>query len=145
MRFLSVSKDGGPRSNTTAYWLAEIKSLFSVALLRFTEKDREEYHSHAFDSISWVLRGSLTENHLDGRVQRHHAGLTPVVTSKSTFHRVEADSTSWVLTFRGPWVRFWNEMTPDGKLVTLTHGRKEVGWIWFKPRDFREYKAPNFQ
>ena len=35
MKFLSVSKDGGPDSTVTAYWLVEMKGLFSVALLRF--------------------------------------------------------------------------------------------------------------
>jgi hypothetical protein len=33
MNFLNKTKDGGPESTVWAYWLIEIKSLFSVALL----------------------------------------------------------------------------------------------------------------
>lgn len=130
MKLFSVSKDGGPKSKVLAFWLTEIKPLFSVALMRFTAESRDEFHSHAFDSVSWVLKGKLTEEHLDGRVERHEPSITPVVTAKSTFHRVKADTVTWVLTFRGPWAKTWFERTPEGKLVTLGYGRKIINWTW---------------
>ncbi len=130
MKLFSVSKDGGPKSNVWAFWLAEIKPLFSAALLRFTDKSRDEYHSHAFDSVSWVLSGALTEEHMDGRVERHFPSWRPVVTAKSTFHRVAADGVTWVLTLRGPWARTWLEYNSDYcKLTTLGHGRKVLSRV----------------
>lgn len=125
MKLFSVSKDGGPKSQVYAFWLAEIKPLFSAALMRFTKHSRDEFHSHAFDSVSWVLKGALTEQHLDGRVDRHKASIKPVVTAKSTMHKVTADSVTWVFTLRGPWAKTWqeyNELT--NTLTTLSSGRK---------------------
>lgn len=127
MKFLSRRKDGGPKSTVTGYWLAEIKSLFSVALLRFGNGSREEYHSHAFDSVSWVLRGRLLEEHIDGNTDKHSPSLRPVVTRRSTFHRVFSIGTTWVLTFRGPWSRHWEEYDPNKhEFITLSDGRERV-------------------
>ena len=128
-RFLNIGKDGGPESNVTGYWLAEIKSLFSVALLRFDDGSRDAYHSHAFNCISWVLTGKLEERHLEldhtERVDNHTPSLRPVITRRSTFHRVISRGTTWVLTFRGPWSKEWHEYDPhEGKYTTLTFGRK---------------------
>jgi hypothetical protein len=127
MQFLKVSKDGGPESRVWAYWLFEIKRLGSVALLRFENGSRDAFHSHAFNSISWVLSGELLEFHLDGRVESHKPGWRPIRTLRSTFHRVTSFGRTWVLTFRGPWAPKWSEFLPDeGRFVDLVHGRKEV-------------------
>ena len=139
MKLFSFSKDGGPKSNVLGLWFIEAKSLFSAALLRFSDKSRDEFHSHAFDSLSWVLSGSLTEQHLDGRMQRHHPSIKPVVTAKSTFHRVAADDVTWVFTLRGPWDKTWFERTPEGRLNILGWGRRllaskctSLGWNGLK-------------
>lgn len=127
MKFLSIGKDGGPQSTVTGYWLAEVKRLLSVVLLRFDDGSRDEYHSHAFDSLNWVIRGEVEENHLDGRRVRHRPSWRPVVTRRSTFHRVVSNGTTWVFSIRGPWSRTWQEYDPDeGSYSTLTHGRIEV-------------------
>lgn len=139
-RLLTVTKDGGEESRVWAYWLFAWKALFSVGLLRFEDGTRDAYHSHAFDCVSWVLSGKLVEEHRDrtviweGRkchlVDLHEAGLRPVVTRRSTYHRVRSIGRTWVLTFRGPWSRTWREALPNGHggytERTLTHGRKEV-------------------
>jgi len=81
MKLFSISKDGGPKSNVWALWLAEIKP--------------------------------------------HEASWHPVVTAKSTFHRVAADGVTWVFTLRGPWAKTWQEYNAPNKLLTtLTHGKK---------------------
>lgn len=127
-------KDGGPASKVTGYWLIEWKRFFSVALLRFDDGSAEHFHNHAFNSISWLLSGRLKEEHLaDGSYlyhnwfQNHRPGLKPVITKRSTFHRVFSNGTTWVLTFRGPWAKFWNQYSPkDKSYTTLTNGRKRV-------------------
>jgi hypothetical protein len=141
MKFLTTTKDGGAESTVWAHTLIEIKSLFSIILLRFEDGSRDAYHSHAFDCISWVLKGLLIEQHRDcqfrgGRwlykvVDFHWPSWRPVITRRSTFHMVRSAGRTWVLTFRGPWSKTWKEARPDGEggyshEVTLTHGRKEV-------------------
>lgn len=129
MKFLSLSKDGGPESHVWAYWLFEIKWLGSIVLLRFEDGSRDAYHSHAFNSVSWVLKGDgLIEHHDNskGKVDFHQPSLLPVVTRRSTFHKVVSVGRTWVLSLRGPWAKTWREYTADGEKV-LTNGRVEVG------------------
>lgn len=143
MKFLDVTKDGGPDSTVWAHWLIEIKGLFSIVFLRFEDGSRDAYHSHAFNSISWVLRGFLIETFFprcvkEGRCKEiteacsplvhlcHFPSVFPVVTRRSTTHKVTSEGRTWVLSLRGPWSKEWREILPDGKVVTLTHGRKEV-------------------
>jgi hypothetical protein len=127
MKLFSIGKDGGPESTVTGYWLAEMKSLFSAVLLRFSDGSRDSYHSHAFHSVNWVIRGRVVEHHLDGRKVIHAPSWRPVVTRRSTFHRVVSEGTTWVLSLRGPWSRYWQEYDPnEDVLINLTHGRKEV-------------------
>ena len=121
---LDTGKDGGPKSKVDGFWLIRIKSLFTVAVLRFDRGSREAFHSHAFNSISWVLKGRLREVMRDGREQYHHAGLRPIITKRETFHKVYGiHAKNWVLTFRGPWSKTWQEIDEQGDLVTLTHDR----------------------
>jgi len=127
MKLFKAGKDGGPKSTVTGYWLAEIKSLFSAVLLKFEDGSRDEYHSHAFDCVSWVLRGKVVEHMLDGRTRTYGPSLRPVVTTRDTFHRVVSEGTTWVLSFRGPWAATWQEFIPkDNRFVTLRSGRQEV-------------------
>jgi len=128
MRAFFKGKDGGPESTVTGYWLVEMKRLLSVALVRFDGQSREAFHTHAFDAVSWVLRGSLTETFIDGRVVKHKPSLLPFVTKRSDFHKVDSDApVSWAITFRGPWVRKWREFIPASqRFLTLTSGRKIV-------------------
>lgn len=127
MKLFYKGKDGGADSNVFGYWLVEIKSLFSIALLRFENGTREAYHSHAFNCISWVLKGKLEEIHKDGTVEWHTPGLFPVITKRDTFHKVFSHGRTWVLTFRGPWAKYWNEKIGED-VITLTHGRKKIGF-----------------
>ena len=128
MKLFARRKDGGGESTVTGYWLIEVKSLFSICLLRFDGASREAFHNHAFNCFSWVLKGELIENFLDGRERQHPASWRPFVTRRTDFHKVSSvQGSTWVLSFRGPWASRWREWRPlEGRLVTLTHGRREV-------------------
>lgn len=127
MKFLSSSKDGGPESTVTAYWLFEIKWLCSIALLRFDQGSRDVFHNHAFNSISWLLSGQLREVFVGTGARNYLPSIFPIFTYRNTMHKVFGVSPrSWVLTFRGPWSRRWNEYHPNQETTTLTHGRQEV-------------------
>lgn len=135
MKFLRVAKDGGPKSTVTGYWLIEIKWLFSIVLLRFADGSRDEFHSHAFNSLNWVLKGRVEEQFLGPRPDRlpriirwFRRSLWPVYTRRKHFHRVVSHGTTWVFSIRGPWSKTWREFDPKtGEFTTLGHGRVTVG------------------
>lgn len=125
MKFFAKRKDGGPESTVTGYWLAEIKSLFSVVLLRFDDGSRDAYHSHAFHSLNWIIKGQVKEELLDGELHEYRPSVLPIFTSRERFHKVVSKGTTWVFSIRGPWVDTWQELNSKG-FQTLTHGRKVV-------------------
>lgn len=126
MKFFKCAKDGGPESTVTGYWLFEIKRFASVALLRFDDGSRDVYHSHAFASLNWVLKGCVLE-HTQADVRPHRPSFWPILTRRSTFHKVVSDGTTWVLSLRGPWSKRWLEYDPKTRTeTTLEQGRKVV-------------------
>jgi hypothetical protein len=132
VKFLRYAKDGGPESNVAGLFIVEIKQLFSIVLLHFGPGSRDAYHSHAFNSVSWVLKGRLDEHHYDASIWPkapaiHTPSVRPVITRRSTFHRVFSVGHTWVFSFRGPWSKTWREWLPaEQRFVTLAHGRKVV-------------------
>lgn len=126
MKILSISKDGGKESTCWGYWLIEIKALFSIVLLQFVGASRECYHSHAFNSISWLLKGELTEYFQDGSSKVYKPSILPIITKREPQHKVSSKETSWVISFRGPWKNVWKETTAQEGQYLLTHGRKRV-------------------
>jgi hypothetical protein len=127
VKLFSFGKDGGSESTVSGLFFVEIKSLFSIAVLRFAEGSRDAYHDHAFNSISWVLSGALIEHHLNGAVTTHFPSIRPIITRRNTFHKVVSFDTTWVFTLRGPWAAHWHEFLPhQQEQITLTHGRKVV-------------------
>lgn len=132
MKFFKRMKDGGQESRVEGFWLIESKRLFSIVLLHFSHGSRDAYHSHAFNSISWLLRGGLIEDRMlnDGInfVSVFKPSLRPIVTTRDNLHQVRSNGGTWVLSFRGPWAMMWREYLPkEKKFITLTHGRKVVG------------------
>ena len=125
MKFFTKSKDGGPESPVDAYFLFEIKSLCTVALLRFNPGSREALHTHAFNALTWFISGSLVEQDADGSHHIYRRKWLPKLTRRTKNHRVIADRTSWCFTIRGPWSSTWTEDTETHHTV-LTHGRKIV-------------------
>lgn len=139
MKFLSKAKDGGPESTVTGYWLVEIKKLFSVVLLKFEDGSRDAYHSHAFNSLNWVLSGRVVEDLMHsngvsipgGHRREHVPSALPVITRRDDLHQVKSEGTTWVLSLRGPWADTWLEWIPNKhKWQKLTHGRRIIKeWV----------------
>lgn len=127
MKLFSKGKDGGPESTVTGYWLIEWKRLFSIVLLKFEGASREAYHNHAFNSVSWLLKGELMEYTRgdDPNCILYSPHIVPIRTYRETLHKVNSNGISWVLSFRGPWVDSWNEITEVGE-QTLVSGRKII-------------------
>lgn len=130
MRFFTKVKDGGPKSPVDAYVLIEIKLLFSIMLLRFNHGQREAYHSHAFNALTWFICGDMWEQTQSDKPQHvgmkeYYRSLIPKFTPRNLIHKVISHGTSWCFTIRGPWEDQWIEHDSSG-ITTLTHGRKIV-------------------
>lgn len=133
MKLFKKMKDGGAESTVTGYWLIEIKSLFSIVLLKFEGKSRDAYHTHAFNCLNWLLSGKLHEKTVgvDGTQYdywEYVPSFWPFIIKREDFHKVDSIApASWVLSFRGPWVKSWEEYLPsEGRFRVLTNGRIEV-------------------
>lgn len=133
MRLFYSGKDGGPESKVWGFWLIEWKRLFSVAVLRFEDGSRDAYHNHAFNALSWVLKGNLIEGvfDLENKTTRWHTSYrpstVPIWTPRNRMHQVTSNGRTYVLTFRGPWTKTWKEYVPAyDRILTLTNGREIV-------------------
>lgn len=130
MKIFNKSKDGGKESNVDAYFLFEIKGFISVALLKFNEGTRENFHSHAFDAFTWFICGEMEEERVVDNsiiVKKYKRSILPKFTSKDNLHRVKAIKPSWCFTLRGKWDDTWYEYNESqNKKIVLTHGRKVV-------------------
>jgi hypothetical protein len=138
-RLFYVKPDGGKDSGVTAYFLIEWKVLFSIGILHFKKGSREAYHTHAFNALTWWLKGKVTEaklnagfksngeliNKSEDITQEYKPSLIPKFTSRSNFHKVIAHEDTYALTFRGSWRNTWVEFKTN-KIINLTHGRKEI-------------------
>lgn len=134
MKFFQTAPDGGKDSGVTGFFVIEIKSLFSIVFLRFKKGTREALHSHAFNAVTWWLKGKVEEHRMFDRTRPHWANIhtylpswIPKITKRDNIHKVVALEETWALSFRGPWTDRWTEYHPStGKFVTLTHGRRVV-------------------
>jgi hypothetical protein len=135
--FFVKRSDGGNDSGVTVYFLIEWKILFSIGILHFKKGSREAYHNHAFNALTWWLKGLVTESKLNaiftgGTVIKYEditkdfkPSLYPKYTSRDNFHKVIAHEDTYALTFRGSWKDTWNEFK-NGKIINLTYGRVEI-------------------
>lgn len=126
MKIFKSSHDGGKDSGVTGFWIIECKSLFSIVILRFSKGSREAYHSHAFNALTWWLKGEVNEEFENGQITKNwKPSIIPKLTKRNNFHRVVALKTSWAISFRGKWKNTWEE-SKNGQKYTLTHGRKKI-------------------
>lgn len=127
MKFFKKGYDGGPDSGVTGYWLVESKRFFSIVLLQFDPGSRDAFHSHAFNALTWWIKGRAIERFPDRSPQKvWYPSFKPKYTPRDNFHKVLASGEgAWAISFRGPWQRTWQEQR-DGETYSLTHGRLRV-------------------
>ena len=128
MKFCSFAKDGGNKSTVTGSWFIELKGLFSIVLLKFNPGSREVYHFHAFNALSWFIKGEVIEYFQDSSPSKiWRPSIIPKYTPRSNFHKVWANKPTYCLSIRGPWHPTWKEhLITENQTVTLTHGRKII-------------------
>ena len=128
MKFFEMSSDGGKSSGVTGFWLVEMKSFFSVVILRFSPGSREAFHEHAFNAWTWWLKGEVTEEFTDGTVKYWKPSFKPKYTPRNCFHRIISKDFTYAISFRGPWHDTWREKV-NSTVTTLTHGRNVVSVV----------------
>lgn len=145
MRLFSKAKDGGPESPVDGYFLIEIKSRFSIVLLHFNPGTRESFHNHAFNAWTLWLRGRTQEEVKDKGTMKSWQPGQWKYTPRELMHRFITTTTgvyvglfgglkrqikangAWAISFRGPWVKTWEEYNPTtNETITLTNGRELV-------------------
>lgn len=125
MKLFRKSHDGGKDSGVTGYFIVELKSFFSIVILRFSKGTRDAYHSHAFNAFTFWLKGSIKEHDpLLPKPEIYKTGQFKY-TPRNKMHMVEAMETTWAISIRGPWKESWYELK-NGKIIELTHGRNVV-------------------
>lgn len=131
MRFLEKVpvKVEGMVQGSSEYVLLEIKSMFSIIVTHLAPNGTTALHSHAFNALTIWLKGWAFEEKVDEYSSTSLKELNPgsvKLTRRSNMHRIISGTEgAWFITFRGPWKDTWQEER-NNKLVTLTHGRKEV-------------------
>ena len=132
MKLFRKSYDGGSDSGVTGYWLIEAKSLFSIVLLHFSPGSRDAYHSHAFNALTWWLKGDVVEmfkhdpDPFNPPAKAWRPSLIPKWTPKNCFHKIIAgEKGAWALSFRGPWDPTWFE-SKNGETYELGQGRVRI-------------------
>lgn len=131
MKFFKKRHDGGKDSGVTGYWLIEWKGLFSIVLLRFSKGSREAFHSHAFNALTWWIKGAAVEYIYFEEKDKYKQGkywspsFIPKYTPKDCFHKIITLEVTWALSFRGPWSKTWKE-AKNGEVYTLSSGRIKV-------------------
>jgi len=120
-------KDGGKDSPVNAYFLVESKRFGSIAFLKFNKGGREVFHTHAFNALTWFIKGDLKEEDVNGNLYTYSKSFTPKLTPKDKNHRVSATVDSWCFTLRGSWCDKWVEYDRTKNQTTeFTHGRAIV-------------------
>jgi hypothetical protein len=134
MKLFKRMRDGGPESPVIGYFLIEIKSLFSIVLLHFGGT-RENFHSHAFNAVTFWLKGRVQEKIVSALGKEYGHAWTAgnlKYTPRGLMHKVVPITDAWAISFRGPWSKTWQEFSPtENKTTTLTHGRKVVEIEYF--------------
>lgn len=125
-RFFVVRKDGGPESPVTGYFLLEWSPFLTVGFLHFPKGSRENYHSHAFNTIGWLFKGEIDEQFIDNPTIKYKPSLKPIKVGRNTMHRVLGIAkSSWVFNIRGPWHSEWDEYNEKSNtIIRLGLGRK---------------------
>lgn len=125
MKIFTKRHDGGLDSGVTGYWLIECKSLFSIVLLRFLPSTKEAYHSHAFNAITWWIKGTATEEFPNKPSIIWKPSFRWKVTPKTNIHRYRVEKPAWAISIRGPWETYWKEVQ-ENKTVVFTKHRQIV-------------------
>lgn len=113
------------------YTLFESKYFGGVWLYNWKTIAQNRFHTHAFNSVAFLLSGRYTEEVIeDGKVvfKVVDQQFKPRFLPKNYCHRIlKADSNTWTVVFFGKWIPYWWEYFSDTKTwVKYSWGRKVI-------------------
>ncbi len=117
--------------NIKRFTIIEIKCLGGIIVNIFNTKDQDRFHSHAFNSFSWMIRGWYKEDVVN--INNNIKTLETKIISKSRFipryyiHKIKESSENAIsITFEGSWKSHWKEYFDNEREKTYTWGRKVI-------------------
>lgn len=120
------------KGSVTQYTLFENKYLFSIIFYRWNTIDQIRFHTHAFSSVAFLLRGWYWEKvRFKDIVMTNFVNqpLWPRFLPKNYCHAIEnAKPGTITMVITGPWQKNWFEhFTDTDTWVKYSWGRKKVG------------------
>jgi len=111
------------------YTIFESKYLGGIWLYNWKTIKQNRFHTHAFNSIAFLLNGKYTEEVIEDsqiKFKVVHQWLKPRLLPKNYCHRIlKADPNTWTIVFFGKWIPHWWEYFSDTKTwVKYGWGRK---------------------
>jgi len=109
----------------------ESKYIGGIWLYNWKTIEQNRFHSHAFNSLCFLLRGSYQEEVLIGdkkELRTVNQWLKPRFLPRNYTHRIlEAEPNTWTIVFFGRWQKTWKEYFEDTQTwVEYTWGRKRI-------------------
>lgn len=113
------------------YTLFESKHLGGIWLYNWKTVLQNRFHTHAFSSYAFLLRGEYEEEVIeDGVIKKKTVNqwMKPRYLPKNYCHRIlEAKPNTWTIVFFGKWINYWWEYFDDTKTwVKYGWGRKKL-------------------
>lgn len=118
MKLFTKKKVALGDGHVTQYTILESKRFGGIWLYHWETVDQMRFHTHAFNSICFLLRGSYTEEVLDrdGAVTLRTVDqwMRPRYLPMGYCHRIlEAKGSTWSIVFFGGWAKSWQEYFPS--------------------------------
>jgi hypothetical protein len=126
------------KGSVMQYILMENKWLFSIIFYKWATIDQIRFHTHAFHSVAFLLKGWYWEKvkFQTGDVKFQASNLVniplyPRIIQKNYCHAIQkARPGTMTMVIAGPWEKHWAEFFPaDKKWVKYAWGRKKIGFF----------------
>ena len=113
------------------YTLFENKKFGGIWIYNWKSIKQNRFHTHAFGSYAFLLRGSYTEEVIvDGKIEQRTVNqrFKPRHLPKNYCHKIlKAQPKTWTIVFFGKWIPNWWEYFADTKTwVKYGWGRKVI-------------------
>jgi hypothetical protein len=113
------------------YTLFENKYFGGIWLYNWKTILQNRFHTHAFSSYAFLLRGSYTEEVItNGKIETRvvNQWLKPRYLPQNYCHKIlKAEPKTWTIVFFGKWMPYWWEYFQDTKTwVKYAWGRKVI-------------------
>ena len=120
------------KGSVTQYIVFENKYLFSILFYKWNTIDQIRFHTHAFASFAFLLRGWYWEKVIFNKIEMTNfvnQPLWPRFLPRNYCHAIQnAKPGTLTMVITGPWQKNWHEYFPDTKTwVKYAWGREKVG------------------